>query len=192
MPSCVGIVSAVVNTQRDHRHNAGRLDLIAVSTEIRSLDDARSHGLFTVEPVAAGSIVAVFGGRAVHADEFRTFSPFRQRHALQIGDDIYLTMIDEGDGLDVGDYINHSCDPSLVLVGDITLAARRDLAAGEQLTYDYATSDSTPYDEFECECHAAACRGKVTGEDWMDPELQRRYAGHFSPYLQRRILDALR
>jgi len=27
----------------------------------------------------------------------------------------------------------------------------------------------------------------VTGNDWRDPTLWKRYAGHFSPYLQRRI-----
>ena len=31
------------------------------------------------------------------------------------------------------------------------------------------------------------CRGRVTGNDWRDPTLWKRYAGHFSPYLQRRI-----
>jgi hypothetical protein len=27
----------------------------------------------------------------------------------------------------------------------------------------------------------------VTGEDWRRPDLWARYAGHFSPYLERRI-----
>jgi hypothetical protein len=27
----------------------------------------------------------------------------------------------------------------------------------------------------------------VTGSDWALPELQKRYKGYFSPYLQRRI-----
>ena len=31
------------------------------------------------------------------------------------------------------------------------------------------------------------CRGRVTGEDWRNPALWERYAGHFSPYLERRI-----
>ena len=36
------------------------------------------------------------------------------------------------------------------------------------------------------------CRHHVTGDDWQLPELQTRYAGHFSPYIQRRIDEALR
>ncbi len=42
-------------------------------------------------------------------------------------------------------------------------------------------------DEFECACGSAQCRGKVSGHDWMLPELQLRYRGSFSPYLAKRI-----
>ena len=63
------------------------------------------------------------------------------------------------------------------------------IAAGESLTYDFAMSDGSGYDEFECSCGTVSCRGKITGNDWMQPELQLRYRGHFSPYLARRIAD---
>jgi hypothetical protein len=52
-------------------------------------------------------------------------------------------------------------------------------------------SDTMPYDEFECGCGQPTCRGKVTGNDWQKPELQKRYAGFFSPHVQRKI-DTLR
>jgi hypothetical protein len=48
-------------------------------------------------------------------------------------------------------------------------------------------SDSSDYDEFECHCGTDHCRKMITGNDWKLPELQRRYKGFFSPYLQRRI-----
>jgi hypothetical protein len=71
--------------------------------------------------------------------------------------------------------------------GQIALVAIRDIQAGEELCYDYAMSDGSPYDEFECNCGAPNCRGRVTGDNWRDAELQEKYAGYFSPYLQRRI-----
>ena len=58
---------------------------------------------------------------------------------------------------------------------------------GDEVTIDYAMCDGSPYDEFECACGSSKCRGQVTGNDWRDPVLWKRYAGHFSPYLQRRI-----
>jgi hypothetical protein len=73
------------------------------------------------------------------------------------------------------------------LNGQITLIALRDIAVGEEVCFDYATCDGSPYDEFECECGAPSCRKHITGRDWRRPELWERYCGYFSPYLQRRI-----
>jgi hypothetical protein len=63
----------------------------------------------------------------------------------------------------------------------------RDIQPGEEICFDYAMSDTMPYDEFQCECGAPNCRRSVTGSDWQLPELQKRYAGYFSPHVQRRI-----
>jgi hypothetical protein len=48
-------------------------------------------------------------------------------------------------------------------------------------------SDGSPYDEFACGCGSHDCRRRVSGDDWKRSELWQRYAGYFSPYLQRRI-----
>ena len=161
-------------------------DHVLVPVELRSLGVVGT-GMFLRAPVERGTTMVIIGGRATPGNEFRRLPEYQQHRSLQVADDVYL-VTDPNPTL--GDYINHSCDPTTVFVGEITLVARRDLAVGEQVTMDYATCDSSPYDEFECECGSAACRGKVTGEDWMKPELHERYAGQFSPYLQRKI-DAL-
>jgi hypothetical protein len=67
------------------------------------------------------------------------------------------------------------------------VVAVRPIAAGEALTFDYATANGSDFAEFECVCGAPGCRGKVTARDWMQPELQLRHRGHFSPYLAARI-----
>jgi hypothetical protein len=67
----------------------------------------------------------------------------------------------------------------------------RDIKIGEEVCFDYAMCDTMPYDEFTCGCGSLNCRGKVGGDDWKKPILQKRYAGYFSPHVQRRI-DALR
>ena len=110
--------------------------------------------------------------------------PERQQRSFQIGEDLYLVG---GEKPHLADFINHSCDPTAVLISDTTIVARRPIPAGDEITYDYATSDTSPYDEFECLCGTHLCRRKVTGEDWLEPEIQARYAGHFAPYIQRRL-----
>jgi hypothetical protein len=79
------------------------------------------------------------------------------------------------------------CSVNVGLREQVVLVAMRDIAAGEEVCFDYAMTGGGPYDEFECACGAPDCRGWITGNDWKRPELWERYAGFFSPYLQRRI-----
>lgn len=146
-------------------------------------------GLFVTGPVTEGEVVVAFGGRVCHLEEFSQLSEDRQVHSLQIAEELFLVCPEQAEPADV---VNHSCEPNCGLAGNVLLVALRDIAAGEQLTFDYAMCDSDPYDEFECACATASCRRKVTGNDWMLPELQQRYDGFFSTYLTRRIAELRR
>jgi hypothetical protein len=141
-------------------------------------------GSFASEPITAGEVVAAFGGRCVTRDEFDLLPASQQVRSVQIDENLYMAGAPEPEP---ADFINHACEPNLGLTGNVVLVAMRDIAVGEELTYDYATTDGSDYDEFECHCGSLLCRGKVSGHDWMLPELQLRYRGSFSPYLTKRI-----
>jgi hypothetical protein len=81
---------------------------------------------------------------------------------------------------------NHSCDPNLGWSGP-DLVALRDIAAGEELTHDYATSVTTDGFLLRCNCGSMRCRGLIEGDDWRIPQLRQRYRGRFAPDVQRRI-----
>lgn len=149
-----------------------------------AMTSTRGHGSFAIEPIAAGEVVAAFGGRCVTRHEFELLPASQQARSVQIDEDLYLAGAPEPEP---ADFINHSCEPNCGVSGNVVLVALRDICAGEELGYDYATTDGSDYDEFECACGTASCRGKVTGHDWMLPELQLRYRGSFSPYLASRI-----
>jgi hypothetical protein len=151
---------------------------------LRPSSEKGGSAVHCVEPIAAGEVIAVWGGRIVDAAGLAELPDAIREHSLQVEDALYLASIIPDDA---ADYMNHSCDPNAGLSGQITLMAMRDIAAGEEITFDYAMTDSSPYDEFACACGKPACRGRVSGNDWKLPELQARYAGWFSPYLQRRI-----
>ena len=162
-------------------------DCLLIPHEIRRSDFGQ-FGVYATESISAGTHAVVFGGFVTQGPRFRQLPEYRQRHSLQIGEDLFLAC---GEALNDGDLVNHSCEPNLGFVSEISLTSLRNIKSGEQLTFDYATCDSLPYDEFECECASASCRVRVTDQDWMSPTVQELRAGHFSPYLQRRI-DALR
>ena len=131
----------------------------------------------------AGETLLVWGGDVVTGEMLKWMSEEKHRLAVQIEEDLYLVTPNEGPA----DWVNHSCDPNAGLIGQIVLVARRDTRVGEEICFDYAMSDGSDYDEFECGCGSRHCRHHITGDDWKLPELQTRYARHFSPYIQRRI-----
>jgi len=145
-------------------------------------------GVYAVSAVHKGELLACWGGDVVPWLAFRQLPEDLQRHSLQVEEELFLVSLRTSEPPEL---VNHSCDPNGGLSGQIALVAMRDIAPGEEICFDYAMSDGTPYDEFECGCRTAHCRGRVTGDDWRLPELWERYAGFFSPYLQRRI-DRLR
>lgn len=151
-------------------------------TESRTISGCGA-GLFAVDPIATGEIIVQWTGIEMERSEFeQTDGPCRV-NAVQIGPGKFLVP----ETLAPGDYVNHSCAPNGGLRGDRTLVAMRDIAAGEQVCYDYAMSDTEPYDEFECGCGAPMCRGQVSGDDWKRPELQERYRGFFSEHVAEQI-----
>lgn len=151
--------------------------------EARDFDQKGSHGLFARTFIAAGELLIVWGGVIMSLDEIKNVHADERQYAVQVDEDAFLLTPEP----EAGDFINHSCNPNAGLSGQISVIALRDIKPGEEVCFDYAMSDSVPYDEFECACGEPTCRGRVSGNDWLIPELQLRYAGYFSPYLQRRI-----
>jgi SET domain-containing protein len=141
-------------------------------------------GVFAREPISRGELLVLWGGRIIDEAELDPTMPNFSKRVLQIEEGLYLLAPEP---LEPSDRFNHSCDPNAGFSGQIGLVAMYDIALGEEVCFDYAMCDGTPYDEFICSCGAQNCRGEVTGEDWKRPELRERYAGYYSPYLQRRV-----
>ena len=151
--------------------------------EGRPKANGSGNGIYSLEPIKKGELVAVFGGVVYEWDAF-IHLPDRERSlCIQVEDRHFLVPRPIGEG----DYVNHSCNPNAGLSGQIGLVAMRDIKIGEEVCFDYAMSDTMPYDEFDCGCGSSNCRGLVGGSDWQKPELQKRYAGFFAPHVQRKI-----
>jgi hypothetical protein len=70
------------------------------------------------------------------------------------------------DGFGTAMFINHCCDPNCETEDDdgrIFVLALRDIAAGEELTYEYHLYDSDDA-EGDCYCGAENCRGTMFSE----------------------------
>ena len=154
-------------------------------TEVRP-SPIHGKGLFAKVAIAAGEVVAVKGGYVLTGAEWRKLEPRLGPAEIQIGEDLFIAPSRPGEFAGGMVYTNHSCDPNIAVQGQIAFVAMRDIAAGEELTHDWATTDDLDY-EMECRCGSPRCRRIITGKDWMKPGLQNRYRGWFSWHIQRKI-----
>lgn len=159
---------------------------VSPKVEARPKPEKGSWGVFACEPIPKGEMLLMWGGRVVSGQELATLSHDQQAHGVQVEVDLYLAPYCAGE-YDAGDFINHSCEPNAGLSGATIVVAMRAIMEDEEICFDYAMTDSSPYDEFECACGTASCRHAITGNDWKRPELQKKYRNYFSPYLQRWI-----
>lgn len=164
------------------------LSFLSPKVVIRERSIHAGPGAFALQPISQGELVTVWSGFITHVTDFDDLPEVQKRHSIQVEEDLYLVSFDPNEP---ADFINHCCNPNAGLSGQMVLVAMRHINTGEEVCFDYAMSDGSPYDEFPCDCGAETCRGSVTGNDWRNPELWERYHGYFSPYLQRRI-DHLR
>ena len=140
-------------------------------------------GLFATSAIPAGAVVGIMGGREISDQELAELAGTGARYdSAAIGEGRNL-LIDSEHPLARG---NHSCDSSLWMRDAFTLEARRDIAPGDEVTIDYALMTVVPW-EMACRCGSVACRGTVRGSDWMRNDVQERYRGHFSPFINERI-----
>jgi hypothetical protein len=151
------------------------------------------RGLFAAARITAGTVVSRLGGRLVSTAELRELFAAAARDpghpyidTITVGADLHLVLPPRQQN----GYGNHSCDPNLWWVGRYELAACRDIAAGDELTNDYATSTAEPDFVMACSCGSGHCRGVVTGNDWRRPDLRTRYGRHWVPALLARIDSA--
>lgn len=148
------------------------------------------RGLFATADIDTGTVVLRLGGRLVTSAELSGLladadldPQARFVDTITVDEDAHLVLPPATSA----HFGNHSCDPNLWHVGPYELATRRDVIDGEELTLDYGTSSGAEGFSMECRCASPHCRGRVTSEDWRRPDLRVRYAGHWTPALQRRI-----
>ena len=144
------------------------------------------RGLFAAEPIKRGEIVCIKGGHIFNRQKLEQIVEKLGPAEIQIGEDLFIGPLNEDEREGSMIFSNHSCDPNIGVQGQIVFVALRDIAAGEELTHDWATTDDDTY-ELECTSGARNCRGIVTGQDWRRRDLQEKYAGYMSWYLTQKI-----
>lgn len=137
--------------------------------ELRAAEIGR--GVFAREAVAAGEVLIALAHVFVGAAGRHTIQIDAERHQAGTGE--------------IDDFLNHHCQPSAYLDAErLCFVAARDIAAGEEITFNYLTSEWDMAEAFECRCGGERCLSKIRGFRWLSPVERERLAPHLTPFLR--------
>jgi hypothetical protein len=140
----------------------------------------KGRGIITKTDVTQGEAILRFSGHLVTGKEVRN-----PNAALQVDQDLFL----ESQGA-IDESLNHSCNPNCYVdFEDLTLRALKDIRHGEELTFDYNTSEYDLMQQdcaFLCHCGSKNCIGNINGFRYAPLEHRKRIEQLLSPFLRRK------
>jgi len=104
------------------------------------------------------------------------------RYSVQIGMSAHLAPTEAGPDECPWIYTNHSCCPNAKVSGR-NLVAIRDIKAGEEINFDYETTEFEMAEPFQCLCGSSECRKSIRGYKFLDLETRRRLRSSTADYL---------
>jgi len=129
------------------------------------------RGVFTSRAVPKGTLLLEYlGERITHAEAGERYYAAAEPDAFVLLFTVdRKVVIDGGVGGRAARYVNHSCDPNCEadeIGGRIFITSIRDIAAGEELTYDYNMEAPSPLPRdwrrrYACRCGTPSCRGTI-------------------------------
>jgi len=158
------------------------------SKVIRKPGGLHGLGLFAIEPLGGGELVAIKTGHLIDEAYVRSHPDIVRGSHVQITDDLFYGPTTETEHSDTLIGFNHSCEPNAYLDGQVLLRTMRNIDPGEEITVDYATYFTTDTIEFDCVCQTPSCRKHIKPSlDWQNPTLQAKYKGYFTDFVQGKI-----
>jgi hypothetical protein len=147
-------------------------------------------GVIATAAIAQGEKLMEFGGLAITRED-ADGDLYRARSIWLAHDGVYLALPKSDPLPSIDENLNHSCDANSWLADEVTLVARHNIAAGEEITLDQGTwnfdDDEYVWDQPHCSCGSKHCRKVLTNDDWQRSDVQERYRGHFHPHLLQMI-----
>jgi hypothetical protein len=142
------------------------------------------NGVFAVRDIAEGETLIEYKGEVISWKEAlrrHPHDPAQPNHTFYFHIDDGRVIDGNVDG-NAARWINHSCDPNCEADeadGRVYIKALRNIAAGEELNYDYGLIIDEPYtpkllSEFPCWCGAENCRGTLLTPKDEDEEKKKK------------------
>ena len=138
-------------------------DLPREVTAVEVRENERYKGVFATEDIRSGSVIFHLRG---------TVSTRPTKYTIQLGEERHLEappFRKASDKLDYcWKYLNHSCAPNgYINAAELIFLALRDIAMGEEITFNYLSTETEMDVPFNCRCGSANCFGFIQGRNFL-------------------------
>lgn len=143
-------------------------------------------GIVAGKHIKQQEIILKFSGELVPQGKVKNHNA-----ALQLGENLFL----ESHGA-VDERLNHSCSPNCYInFTQLTLIALKAIKTGEELTFDYNTSEYDLIDQgcsFTCLCGSQDCIGNIKGFKYLPISRKKKIELFLSPFLKEKWKQELK
>jgi hypothetical protein len=133
------------------------------ATALRYINDEIGYGVFATAFIPRGTFIWVLDAwdRILSPAQVAALPPILQQQVEK-----YAYINAAGDSVlcwDFGRYMNHSCAPTSLGLGESVEIAIRDIQPGEELTCEYGTLNLIA--PIACRCQQPSCRQYISAQD---------------------------
>lgn len=153
------------------------------SSAVLAIDEAEYQSNSQIEVRNNGGFKGVYAAADIMADSIvfhlrGTISAQPTRYTIQLEPGRHLNfpaVRRADDDLDYcWQYLNHSCEPNGYMdTAELTFRALRTIRRGEEISFNYLTTESEMAVPFDCLCGSANCHGFIRGRNFLSDEQAR-------------------
>lgn len=137
------------------------------------------HCLQAARLIKKGDVILELKGRV---------NPERTRYSIQVSKDRHIESEYSPENHSYPEaqwrFMNHSCKPNAYLkFPGLELVALADIQAGEEIFYNYLSTELQLISPFECNCGTPECYKNIRGYKYLSPQERQQLAYITAPHL---------
>jgi hypothetical protein len=142
----------------------------------------QGKGLFSEVDIKKGTVLFEIVGQRIRHPYDPALSS-QNPNWIGVGHEEWLML---GPG-DIAIYLNHSCNPNVMINDKLELITMTPVKAKEELLLDYSTTELDPFWKMECNCGATECRKILRSFQFLPYDLQKKYGKYIAPVFTRTV-----
>jgi hypothetical protein len=149
-----------------------------VSDKIEVRDTKKGKSIFAIDEIAKDEIIFEFE---------KNFLEYPTKTSMQIDEGVHQECTNPEA---VENFLNHSCEPNgYIDFQNLSFRALRQIKKGEEVTFNYLTTEWDLANKFDCKCGSKKCYGKIKGFRYLTRKQQKELEPLLSPFLRKKLRE---